>query len=503
MATGKINKTLAWGMTLVLAGGVLASCSNSKSGSGSSPGPSGSNAGAPVTLTYVSPGSAPTDAAKRFDAINKKLAADGLNIKVDFQFIGWDAWEQKTNLMLSSNEAFDNLTIMEDLIKTSAYAGRGAIVPIDSYLEKYPNLKKAFPDYVWDGMKINGKIYSIPVFYREWANDYEMITYRSDLLKKYNLQPPKTQAEMLAAAEKIKAGEKDMNLNITLKPNTIMNFIHREYEAYPFSVIDDLIYVDQKGNVKSWMETPEFKQDNAFMNALFKKNLINPDILTLPLDQVTKPSQEGTFIFNFGTLYDFWNPMHAAKPEATIDTLRLAPDKAWFRPLLMNNANVIPKTSKHPEEMIKFYDWLYGKQENYDLLAYGIKDDWWKDAGAGKMEQLHPQGTEVGFSEWKLGYYKFVRVPQTAHPKYAETLQINDKAVNSVTVGFTFDTTPVSVEYANLLAEVKTSIYPLKMGVVEYDKFYATALSKMKAAGLDKVVAEYDKQFKAFLAGKK
>lgn len=455
-----------------------------------------------TTVKIVAPGSEPTEAAKRFDAVNAKLKADGVGIQIKYEFIGWDAWEQKTNLMLSTNEAFDDLTIMEDWIKSSVYVGRGALLPIDDYLEKYPNLKGKFTDEVWEGLKINGKIYGIPVLNREWANDYELVSYRSDLLTKHNISPPKTIQEMIDDAEKIKKAENNPNMFFVMKPNFIAGAFHREYDTYPFNVVDDLIYIDQSGNVKSWIETDEFRKDNEYFNQMYAKGLINPDILTLPLDQVTKPILDGDFAFTLGNVFFDYPVIKQKKPELELDAVRFAPDKPWMRPILVTNANVIPKTSKNPEGMIKFYDWLYSAQENFDMLVYGPKDDWWKDVGPNKMEKLRPVGNESQFSEWMVGYSPFTRIPTNGHPKQLETMTINKNALNAPDIGFTFDTTSVSVEYANLLAEIKTSVYPLKMGVVKYSDFYDGALKKMKAAGLDKVVAEYKKQFEAWKAQK-
>lgn len=455
-----------------------------------------------ITLTFVTPGSEPTDAQKRWDAINKKMADDGLNIEIEFTFIGWDAWEQKTNLMLSTGEAFDNITVMEDLIKTAVYAGRGAILPIDEYLDKYPNLKAAYPENVWENMRINGKIYAVPVFYREWANDYEEMSYRKDLLDKHGLPVPSTVQEMIETADKIKQAENDPNLFIVQKPVNVMHMIHREYDAYPFNIIDDLIYVDQQGNVKSWVETPEFKQDHLYFRDMYKRGLIHPDVLTLPLDQITKPTQDGNALFAMGNVNENIVQISAAKPEAVYEVFRFAPDKPKMRPLL-GNANAIPKTSKNPEAMIQFFDWLYSAQENYDLLVYGFEGDWFKDLGPGLMEKLRPVGTEVEFSEWKVGNYKYVRFPSNLPASLIQSRKIDESVVNAINLGFVFDTEPVSVEYANLLAEIKTSVYPLKMGVAEFDKFYPQALDKLKKAGLDKVVAAYNEQFQAWLATKK
>ena len=44
---------------------------------------------------------------------------------------------------------------------------------------------------------------------------------------------------------------------------------------------------------------------------------------------------------------------------------------------------------------------------------------------------------------------------------------------------------------------------PIFFGFVAYDEGYAAALEKMKAAGIDKVIAEYQTQLTEFLAGNK
>ncbi|WP_217594694.1 extracellular solute-binding protein [Cohnella sp. GbtcB17] len=505
----KIGNSAAVLLTVSMLLGSLAACSGGKSNEGNAgkgnaaqtdKGSAANPDGGTVTIKIVQPGSEPTEAKKRWDAVNAKLKADGVGLHVEFQHIGWDAWEQKTNLMLSTNEAFDDLTIMEDLIKTSVYAGRGALQPIDDLLAKYPDLKSKFSDDVWNAIKVNGKIYGIPVINREWANDYELITYRKDLYDKYDIPVPTTFQGFIDAADQIKKAEKDPNMFVVMKPNFLAGALHREYDTYPFNVIDDLIYVDQSGGVKSWLETDEFKKDAEYFRQMYEKGLIHPDILTLPLDQVTKTFTDGEFLFNLGNGFFDYPAIKQKKPELDMDAVRLAPEKQWMRPIVATNANVIPKTSKNPEAVIKFYNWLYSSQDNYDLLVYGIKDDWWKDAGPNKREALRPVGNEVQCSEWTMGYGPLTRIPTNAHPKLFDTLQLSDKAVNAANIGFTFDTTPVSVEYANLLAEIKTSVYPLKMGVADWDDFYPGALKKMKAAGLDKVVAEYKKQFDAWKA---
>ena len=42
-------------------------------------------------------------------------------------------------------------------------------------------------------------------------------------------------------------------------------------------------------------------------------------------------------------------------------------------------------------------------------------------------------------------------------------------------------------------------MYPIKFGFVDYEEAYDAAIAKLKAAGLDKVIEEYQKQLNEYL----
>ena len=58
----------------------------------------------------------------------------------------------------------------------------------------------------------------------------------------------------------------------------------------------------------------------------------------------------------------------------------------------------------------------------------------------------------------------------------------------------------MAAEYANCLAEVEARVYPIKLGVISMEEGYEDALAKLKAAGIDKVVEEYQRQLDEYLA---
>ena len=103
---------------------------------------------------------------------------------------------------------------------------------------------------------------------------------------------------------------------------------------------------------------------------------------------------------------------------------------------------------------------------------------------------------------WLLGHVEMNRYPTNTDPARLERrTTVSEDAVNSITIGFTFDPTNVASQYANCIAELKTSVYPVMHGVVKYEDAYDKMLAAMKSAGLDEVVDEYKRQFDEWRAG--
>ncbi|TBL70305.1 extracellular solute-binding protein [Paenibacillus thalictri] len=462
----------------------------------------GAGAAEAVPVRYVIPGNLTPDHQKVQDAVNAKLKADGVNVRLDVKAIPWDAWNQKTNIMLSTGEEFELLAAMEDMKSVTQLAGSGALAPLNELIDKYgPNLKKAIPDYLWDAATVKGKIYAIPNKWIDFANGWYWVTGREDLMKKYNLKTPTTRAELIDAAEQLqKKVEQDTGEKyyIQLRAKDNLHAIYRDMEGFPFTTdLKQLFLVDKDGNAESYVESKLFKEESAFMRTLYQKGLISKDVLSIPQDQMLKGLEQGKFLFYLERGSNLDPLMQANNPNAKVSLFRLQPDKPTFRPLAFGNSNVVPVNTKHPEAGIQFLNWLYANQDNYDLFMYGIQGEQWTKTDNNRYDSKKTDKNQPKylFQNWQIGNLDFARFS-----KEASDLQVkvegtmDDKAVNSPVMGFVFDSNQVSTEYANVLAEIQASIVPIKNGVVEYDKYYPEALKKLKAAGLDKVMEEYKKQ---------
>lgn len=122
------------------------------------------------------------------------------------------------------------------------------------------------------------------------------------------------------------------------------------------------------------------------------------------------------------------------------------------------------------------------------------------------MEQMKTDsGAAVyQFAGWMIQYVPYARFAVGRSPEWIEWSTVPLDGVRAFeNAGFVFDKTPVVAEYTNLLAERQSSMWPIKYGVVPYDEFFSDAIRKMKAAGLHRVVAEYQRQYDVWKAQSK
>ncbi|WP_020617176.1 extracellular solute-binding protein [Paenibacillus daejeonensis] len=515
-----MKKQMAITLSAVLALSALAGCAGDSNPSNSSNTPTapqtenGEQTAETVKIKYVVPGTEPKDYQQVYQKVNEKLAADGVGVEVEKLYIPWDAWDQKLNLMLSTGEEFDLFHVMQDRTPFSSYYNRGALADISEEIEAYgEHLKSNIPADIFDGAKINGKHYIVPTYWVEMASEGQF-NIRRDILRENNLEEPTTPAELISAWETVMNNWKGSNkpylgTRADFDPISLhTSVLHRTYDTFPFTVKDKFFYVNQNGDIRSWFETEEFKQDAAFMRELYTKGLTNPDILVMKQEQVDAQLDSGEWFVRLGTGGSLTG-MQKYNPDATVDDIGVVwfnPEKEYLRPLAFKNGNAVPVNSKHPEAAVKFMNWMLASQENYDLVQYGIEGTHYeKDGDKGFTPIRDPQNnnnSRYRGSDSQNGNVNFMRFDlESSIPENNQVLfEPNPEAINSIAANFVFDPTNVRTEYTNILSEATASITPIYMGVQDYDKAFPAAIDKMKKAGLDRVVAEYQKQFEAYLA---
>ena len=455
--------------------------------------------GEKTVITYLRPGTEVDHNAELVQAINDKLDADGTGLELNIMYIPSDVFQDKLNMMLSSGEEFDLLCIMEDQKPFTSFIANEGIVPITEYVNASENLKRVIPDYMWESATMNGDIYTIPANWCETADQNNCITIRREKLEEYGLEDPQTMDDLLNMCEVFTENWDGDNKPVVIpmfkEPFT---YLFRTLDTYPFTVQKDLIFIDQEGNVKNWMETDEFKQCAEFFRKLYEGGYIPEDVLSSGWSS-WNTMLTGDFIWvDQCQLWDTEEVWKERIPGVNLDTIYLNKDAKQFRPNSFRNDTAVSATSEHPEEAVKFMDWVYSSQENYDLMVYGVEGLTWTDEGDKLYSKIDP-AFEFN-ADWMIGNMEYERYQKGTYDKFIEIMgEEKPDAENSIVLNFTFDPTNVADEYANCQAEVVQSIYPIKLGLVSYEEGYEDALSRMKAAGLDKVVEEYQRQVNEYL----
>ncbi|MDY4140315.1 MAG: extracellular solute-binding protein [Eubacteriales bacterium] len=453
----------------------------------------------PVTITYVRPGNRPDNYDALIANVNDKLAEDGMNMKLEITYIASDVFQDKMAMAIPSGEEFDLICLMEDQKSFTSYVAMGALAPINDYLPGMDALNTAIPQSIWNSAAIDGKIYTIPAFWTDLADQACCITLDRANLKKYGVDVPQTRDDLLkmceAYASNWEGNDTPYVIPMYKEPFT---WLFRTLETYPFTVLDDLIFVDQEGNVKSWIETEEFKTCADFFATLYENGYISPDILSTSWSSWNQLCS-GNFIWCDGC--QMWGSeeyFQGLIPGCELDSVYLAPDATTFRPAAFRNSTGVSATSTHPADAVRFMNWLYSEQDNYDAVVYGIEGESWKDEGDRHYTKL---GNGEAFNDdWMIGNLSLLRTEVGTYPTFIDIMYTEKAdAVDSIVMNFTFDPSEVATEYANCLALVTTEIYPIKLGIISFEDGGQAAVDQLKAAGIDKVIEAYQTQLNAYL----
>lgn len=179
----------------------------------------------------------------------------------------------------------------------------------------------------------------------------------------------------------------------------------------------------------------------------------------------------------------------------------------------LTTMSAISYTSKNPIRALKFLNLLYTDAYLYNLLVYG------REGTDYIVRERDESGTPTQIEMFKTAKYKvnnswaygnqFLAYPTVKQSKtvWEDTAKFNKDSTISVAYGFIFDEKPVSTQVANCVNVYSTYFMQLINNTDPYtdngfgcDKqFYEEFLQALRNAGSDEIIAEYKKQFTAWL----
>ncbi|WP_332258049.1 ABC transporter substrate-binding protein [Paenibacillus sp. HW567] len=462
----------------------------------------------PVALKMIMVGPKPVDYDTVFGEINKKLK-EKINATVEAEFLDWSDWAQKYPLKFAANEDFD-------LIYAANWAGyndqaiKGGFLELtDDMLQKYaPMTWKAMPEVSWGQAKVNGKLYMVPQNRGETVE--KLILYREDLRKKYNLpeiNSPEAYATYLKTiAEKEKGVTPFTSETGDWKFHNLDRVLLKQQNEWNMFDLDMPIGFkldDPAGKVFNVYETPEFKKLVYYYKDLSDHNVWSKSALNSKLDhqQEFREGKTASITHNIGTLGSLMTDMREKKKPYELALADVTPDKKKSVAISMQNGMSVHATSKNPERALMMIDLLQNDKELHDLIMYGISGEHYNPVGDDKYTNAAKNANYTGFSNW--GFNSPLNRDNASFPEEANAL--TDKWEGEVyhypLETFVFDNTKVKTEVANVGNVMLQYGIPLEYGMIDdVDKGLDKLQKQVKAAGIDKIIAEVQRQIDEFLA---
>lgn len=510
----KFKKITTIGLSLLMFSLVTAGCTSNNA----TPAPSSGNQSGnqskkldPVTLKIMFWGNRPGNMDKVLQEAERRMA-DTLNVKLDVVFVPITDFAQKSQMTLAAGESVD-LIWDSSLMHMNQMISSGFYEPLDDLLQKYgPNIMATRPKEMFDGNKVNGKTYGVPL---GWANSLgSSYLVRQDIREKLGIGPIKTYEDLIKFAYAVK--EKEPKLIPLLPASGIFSeAAYRSDFDYDTHIRktqalqnDVLYYKNNDGKVYNMFDEMEPKVWDWIKNAnkLYKDKIIHPDVLAIKDYEAEFKSGKIAIIpeHNFGVKDTFKNTVAKNVPGGKVEAVTFydPTPKKNITNFAMWNFIFVPTSSKHKDRAIQFLNWTQEK-DNYDLLAYGIKGQDWEPIGDNEYKFISDGYAYFPYS-W-IQNPKFERANATDSDevkKLNETLKDANNYVKDILTGFAFNADPVVNEIAKYTT-IETNYYnPIFNGVVDPDQYWA----KFKAeAGpsLKKIQVEMQKQIDEFLKNKK
>lgn len=196
------KKALCSVLAVIMAVGVLASCNNNSSTNSSNPSSGTTSTGGSTSEEASTPavdtskkvevimwmtGTSPRDQDLVWDKVSELCERD-LNCTLQFNMFNDSNTSQRMAMMLSSGEVLD-LIYSAGYLSYPIQASQGAYLALDELVPKAaPDLWEYVSDEMWEGTKINGKIYMVPCMWKEFG-PYGFL-YREDLRKEMGVEVP-------------------------------------------------------------------------------------------------------------------------------------------------------------------------------------------------------------------------------------------------------------------------------------------------------------------------
>jgi putative aldouronate transport system substrate-binding protein len=457
----------------------------------------------------------PDDMDEVQNAVNDILVPE-IGAKVKFHPLTFTDAPTKGTLILNSGDPCDLMSFSQFIPFAPAVA-TGALADIGDLLPQYaPTVVGNFPPDAWNAVKQNGKTYGAPVFVGGVSKAAFWV--RGDLTDKYNFdwQNATNITDWEPFFDAVLEGEGgDVIPLISSDPYWGRQWWPAYYGYDPIS--ESIGAPGSRGMVGVKLDdpdlkvvavpfTPEYRQAVELARRWYEKGYF---LKTPPIDSemiaLRAQMKFAAFEVPFG---GNWSTKAMAANEwngVTIHTGFVLDRMVLNTGSILGSVYGVCAVSKHKTESVKFIEAMNTNVDLLNLFNYGIEGKHWVWVDQENKIVGYPEGVDGNTVGWNPNtYWQFgdKRLVYLTTPDDIGVLDRDaadlEKAIISPILGFVPDLTPIQNELAQLATVAKQYCDPLDKGMVDVDSGLKQCQDQIKAAGIDTIIAELQKQIDAW-----
>ncbi|MGG1634987.1 ABC transporter substrate-binding protein [Paenibacillus sp. FSL A5-0031] len=468
---------------------VLSACGGSKNeGEGT--------AEKPVELLWYTIGTPQKDVDKVMQEVSK-YTAEKIGVTVKMSMIDWGDYSQKLQVMTASGEAVDIMFTSSWAFDYVQNARKGAFMQIDDLLKSHgQGIVDTLDPAFLEGSKIDGHNYGIPA--NKELPAQEVWRFNKQYVDKYKIDISKvnTLESLEPLLKTIKENEQGV-YPFAVDKNQ-MPYVPYDYVIEKLPMAVSLDTKDYK--LVNVLDTPEMKQALTTMHKYYKAGYIPTEAATM--DSMTDVQTTGKWFSDRATTQPFadnlWSASYGYPVVSTPASKALIYN--WS---VMGSMQAISANSKYPEKAMEFLNLLNTDPVLRNMIDSGIENVHYKKTGDNVMENLD-ESKNYDMPTFSLGNVMLTYL-NTTDPtnKWEEFKKFNDAGTPAPLLGFNFDPSKVTTEIASVQNVREEFWAPLMTGTVDPETYIKRANEKFKAAGLDKIMAEAQRQLDEWKAANK
>lgn len=456
-----------------------------------------------VVIETVTFGAEYADIPAIEEAINA-ITVPAINVSVKILNVGIPEHAQKISMMIAGGEKID--LVMAGLTMPMVnMAVDGMLLPLDELLASQgADIQALFGDKLEAG-KVNGTLYAIPadaypaqsggfIYNKQMADELGItvpnpvtVDQLAEIFADIQAQKPQIYGTCFGNGETSNVLY-DYNLE---NYGSAMYAYGVTLNQYENTDIVNLFATEQFREYalrhKDWVDKGYVPNDSMTSGILANEYIASGTVfgMTTNYSPLEAPTQQANYTFPIGMA-------EITKPVNSTSGLQ---ERMWG----------IPVTCENPEKAMAFLNLMFANAEVANLLSNGIEGLNYQFSGEGIVtyaDGVDPAAPGYARIFSRFGDQMKVYQWEPATPEiYEELAAFNENAMNSLTLGYSFNSENVATEVAAVTTVITQYLPALECGMVDdVDAAIATLNEELEKAGLSRIIEENQRQLNEWMA---